>query len=200
MQEALTNTYREIDVLRIRLEMAEMKLAEAAEHQDTAPHAGCTCALCTAVSELETLKDNLLSSQVGREAVLEEYQALYVKWEVALNDLTKQLRQAAGVEEKLAASKRAVTNALRRERVATKNAARYKKQLEKARTENMKLRNAITIEPELPGELPDELWQRISSDRAVATKVFQDVVRLTKREIVARATSGYLSLNQGEDA
>lgn len=45
---------------------------------------------------------------------------------------------------------------------------------------------AITDEPELPGEMPDEMWEAIRSDRDAATEALRIVVRQTKGGILKR--------------
>lgn len=45
---------------------------------------------------------------------------------------------------------------------------------------------AITDEPELPGEMPDEMWEAIRSDRDAATETLRIVVRQTKGGILKR--------------
>lgn len=45
---------------------------------------------------------------------------------------------------------------------------------------------AVLAEPECPGEMPDEMWLAICSDRDATTKAFQIAVRKTKEEIIKR--------------
>jgi len=45
---------------------------------------------------------------------------------------------------------------------------------------------AVTDEPELPGEMPDEMWDVLRSDRAAATEALRIIVRQTKGEILTR--------------
>ena len=48
------------------------------------------------------------------------------------------------------------------------------------------VRAAIEAEPELPDEMPDELWQAIRQDKAVAMKCLRLAVRQTKQGILRR--------------
>ena len=45
---------------------------------------------------------------------------------------------------------------------------------------------AVNDEPELPGEMPDEMWDAIRNDRDAATHAMREVVRLTKSGIIER--------------
>ena len=45
---------------------------------------------------------------------------------------------------------------------------------------------AIKDEPELPGNMPDELWNEIEGDREVTQRVMQNTVRITKQCIKER--------------
>lgn len=45
---------------------------------------------------------------------------------------------------------------------------------------------AIDAEPELPGDMPDEMWDLIRSDRDAATEALRIVVRETKNGIKRR--------------
>lgn len=56
-------------------------------------------------------------------------------------------------------------------------------QLEQARTE---FTAAVDAEPELPGDMPDEMWLSIRDDRDAATEAMRIVVRQTKCGIKAR--------------
>ena len=47
-------------------------------------------------------------------------------------------------------------------------------------------RAAIEAEPELPGEMPDEMWQAISKDKDAAAECLRIVVRQTKAGIIQR--------------
>lgn len=59
--------------------------------------------------------------------------------------------------------------------------------LPSARMVNSELvRAAISAEPELPGPMPDPMWQAISSDRDAATECLRIVVRETKQGILKR--------------
>lgn len=46
--------------------------------------------------------------------------------------------------------------------------------------------DAIKTEPEFPGDMPDELWDKMNGDRENCTKVMQNSVRLTKQGIIER--------------
>lgn len=55
------------------------------------------------------------------------------------------------------------------------------------------LEAAINEEPELPGEIPDELWEQICSaagrgDKDLVTELLRIIVRQTKEGIKERAT------------
>ena len=45
---------------------------------------------------------------------------------------------------------------------------------------------AITDEPELPGEMPEEMWEVLRNDRDAATKAMRIAVRQTKGGILKR--------------
>ena len=45
---------------------------------------------------------------------------------------------------------------------------------------------AVEAERELPGDMPDELWENIKSDRASATNALRFTVRATKENIINR--------------
>ena len=45
---------------------------------------------------------------------------------------------------------------------------------------------AIDDEPELPGEMPDEVWEALRSDRAMMEIVLRGVVQTTKQNIKGR--------------
>lgn len=47
-------------------------------------------------------------------------------------------------------------------------------------------RAAIEAEPELPGEMPDEIWQAMSKDKDAAAECLRIVVRQTKAGIIQR--------------
>lgn len=49
------------------------------------------------------------------------------------------------------------------------------------------LMQAIVDEPELPGGMPEEMWDAICNDRDAATEAFRIVVRQTKEGITTRA-------------
>ena len=42
---------------------------------------------------------------------------------------------------------------------------------------------AIDDEPELPGEMPDEVWEALRSDRAMMETVLRGIVQTTKHGI-----------------
>ena len=42
---------------------------------------------------------------------------------------------------------------------------------------------AIDDEPELPGEMPDEVWEALRSDRATMETVLRGIVQTTKQNI-----------------
>ena len=49
---------------------------------------------------------------------------------------------------------------------------------------------AIDAEPELPGEMPNEVWEALRSDRAMMETIMRGVVQTTKqgiRERIGRA-------------
>lgn len=54
---------------------------------------------------------------------------------------------------------------------------------EATRLERERCLAAVDAEPELPGEMPDEMWEVLSSDRDAATKALQIIVRKTKSGI-----------------
>jgi hypothetical protein len=45
---------------------------------------------------------------------------------------------------------------------------------------------AVTDEPELPGEMPDEMWSVLRTDRDAATEALRIIVRQTKGGILTR--------------
>ena|SRR5690625_4664752 len=45
---------------------------------------------------------------------------------------------------------------------------------------------AVGEEPELPGDMPDEMWEAIKSDRQVMRESFRIAVRQTKHGILSR--------------
>ena len=45
---------------------------------------------------------------------------------------------------------------------------------------------AIDDEPELPGEMPDDVWESLRSDRAMMETVLRGVVQTTKQNIKGR--------------
>lgn len=47
-------------------------------------------------------------------------------------------------------------------------------------------RAAIMAEPELPGDMPDEMWEAIRNDRDAAVECMRIVVRQTKAGIIKR--------------
>lgn len=48
------------------------------------------------------------------------------------------------------------------------------------------VRAAILAEPELPGDMPDCVWQDISTSRQAAVNLYRSVVQCTKRNILER--------------
>ena len=42
---------------------------------------------------------------------------------------------------------------------------------------------AVADEPELPGEMPDEVWEALISDRATMETVLRGIVQTTKQNI-----------------
>lgn len=48
------------------------------------------------------------------------------------------------------------------------------------------VRAAAMAEPELPGEMPDEIWEACKSDRATMQEALRVVVRLTRDGILGR--------------
>lgn len=51
--------------------------------------------------------------------------------------------------------------------------------------ENKALLAAINSEPELPGNMPDEMWEAIRNDRDAMTEAMRIIVRQTKANIKA---------------
>ncbi len=49
------------------------------------------------------------------------------------------------------------------------------------------LKQAVLDEPELPGEMPDEMWDAIKGDRDAITEALRIVIRQTKAGILERA-------------
>jgi hypothetical protein len=47
-------------------------------------------------------------------------------------------------------------------------------------------RAAILAEPELPGDMPDEMWEAMRNDRQAAVECMRIVVRQTKVGIIRR--------------
>lgn len=47
-------------------------------------------------------------------------------------------------------------------------------------------RAAIIAEPELPGDMPDEMWEAVRNDRQAAVECMRIVVRQTKIGIIRR--------------
>jgi hypothetical protein len=56
-------------------------------------------------------------------------------------------------------------------------------EVEAKRLERERCLAAVSAEPELPGEIPDEMWDAISSDRDAATEALRIIVRQTKEGI-----------------
>lgn len=50
---------------------------------------------------------------------------------------------------------------------------------------------AVEDEPELPGEMPDEMWEKIRNNRSVCTFAMQLIVKETKRGILKRISDEY---------
>ena len=48
---------------------------------------------------------------------------------------------------------------------------------------------AIEAEPELPGPMPDKMWNKIKSDRDATEKLFQLAISATKKGIMERLLS-----------
>lgn len=48
------------------------------------------------------------------------------------------------------------------------------------------VRSAAMAEPELPGEMPNEMWDAINNDRDAATKAMRIIVRQTREGILGR--------------
>lgn len=63
-------------------------------------------------------------------------------------------------------------------------------------------REAVKNEPELPGEMPDEMWLAINGDREATQKALQLSVSLTKQNIAlaARASTDALMKQSPESA
>lgn len=55
---------------------------------------------------------------------------------------------------------------------------------------------AVTAEPELPGDMPDEMWNAIRNDRDACVELLRITVRATKRNIVERITALDMKLSQ----
>lgn len=66
--------------LETRLAEAERKLAESAEHQDTTPHIGCTCALCATINKLE-------EAETDRQSGMEEVGSVQTKIDMLRSSL-----------------------------------------------------------------------------------------------------------------
>ena len=49
-----------------------------------------------------------------------------------------------------------------------------------------RVRAAINAEPELPGDMPDEMWEAIRNDRQAAVECMRILVRQTKLGILKR--------------
>ena len=58
-----------------------------------------------------------------------------------------------------------------------------KQQPDEIRAFAAQLKKAIDGIAELPGEMPDDLWQMIANNRATATEAFRFTVQRTKKEI-----------------
>ena len=48
------------------------------------------------------------------------------------------------------------------------------------------VREAIDLEPELPGGMPDDMWEAIKGDRNACEKAMRSIVKLTKAGIKSR--------------
>ena len=51
--------------------------------------------------------------------------------------------------------------------------------------------NLVEVEPEVPGPIPDNIWNLIKDDRKKAENLFRTLVRTTKTNIVKRIKSVY---------
>lgn len=102
-------------------------------------------------------------------------------------EIEKQLRAAAAEVERLTAClQKANANHEHFERewyLRGDEIERLRAQLEQARAE---FTAAVDAEPELPGDMPDEMWLSIRDDRDAATEAMRIVVRQTKCGIKAR--------------
>lgn len=52
--------------------------------------------------------------------------------------------------------------------------------------EGERVRAAIAAEPELPGDMPEQMWAAVQKDRDAAVELLRIVVRLTKEGIAKR--------------
>lgn len=66
---------------------------------------------------------------------------------------------------------------------------RYKEEIKVLDSQNLKLRCAIDSEPELPDQMPDEIWEKVKNDREALTELLRITVRKTKEGIYNRARS-----------
>ena len=71
--------------------------------------------------------------------------------------------------------------------------ARITASLTQSQNEVERLRKAIEDEPELPGEMPDEMWNAMNGNREQTTLFMQFIVKTTKRNILARVPPSALS-------
>jgi hypothetical protein len=60
-------------------------------------------------------------------------------------------------------------------------------ELQRLRERVRTLEAAILDEPEFPGPMPDEMWERVHNDRDACQEALRLAVRLTKQGILARA-------------
>lgn len=56
-------------------------------------------------------------------------------------------------------------------------------EVEAKRLERERCLAAVSAEPELPGDMPDEMWAAINADRDAATEALRIIVRQTKEGI-----------------
>lgn len=59
-------------------------------------------------------------------------------------------------------------------------------EVEAKRLERERCLAAVSAGPELPGDMPDEMWDALSNDRDVATEALRIIVRQTKEGIINR--------------
>lgn len=61
---------------------------------------------------------------------------------------------------------------------------------EATRIERERCLQAVKDEPELPGEMPDAMWNKIAGDRDAITEALRIAVKQTKRGIRDRINAG----------